>query len=69
MNVRDCNISPEMRQFLDLPYRTQTQGTIPSPHIQMRSERNIYLGESFESVSRNAEKYLRCDVEPRAHEL
>jgi hypothetical protein len=48
---------------------TDAWGKIPSLHMQIRSERNIYLGESLESVSRNEEKYLRCDVDPRAHEL
>ncbi len=69
MNGRDCNISPKTRQFLGLPRTTRSMGTIPSLHMQIRSERKGHLGESFKIADHHEEKYLRCNVDPCAHEL
>ncbi len=69
MNGRECNISPKTRQFLGLPRITQSMGTIPSLHMQIRSKRKSDLGESLETVSRDEEKDLRCNPDPRAHAL
>jgi hypothetical protein len=69
MNGRDCNISPEMRQFLGLPRITRSMGTIPSLHTQIRFKHKSDLGESFETVPRDEEKNLRWHVDPHAREL
>jgi hypothetical protein len=48
---------------------SQSMGTIPSLHTQIRFKHKSDLGESFEAVSRDEEKDLRCNVDSRAHEF
>jgi hypothetical protein len=44
-------------------------GTIPSLHTQISFKHKSNLGESFKTVSRDEEKDLRGNVDPRAREL